>query len=608
MPSIVMLVLICIIAICIVGATIGRPSEETSQIDFTMQENEEILASETTVEHICSNYYVSKYDTTNHWNECSICKKKYNVVAHTYTETWTMGESCHPENKLNHICTCGYSYQTGNTREHDWGKLNTDAMNYNHYQSCKVCTKIKGSAENCTKEDGSKINCNNLGTCTICKHVYSKAGHYAEGVNKNGDAKCKFCNKYVGTISNLVTNYSSSNIFEFSYDVSVSDTGNFNGSRLVPSNQDPRSNGAIIVSYVKTDKTSTTVNITGKVQIGDKETKYYFNSYLKGYYVSSNEYVESLQLQFADLTSDRTPPVINPTIEQNNITVSNGWTTQKEIVVSGTENFCSSVKLTLKDSEGNTYLKDAATQVTNNQWRYAFRPDIEADEAGKEFTITVTDNLGNKAEKTFIVQKTDRKAPTMTSAVETSKTWTKEKTFTFTATDEGSGDVSIGIDNANAYVPASKQGTTYSRAYTFTEEIYGSKAIKIYFKDGLGNIAVKDFTIHNIDTTKPTITKYEIINNEIVLTGNDRNTTLNKEGSGIVEYKYLGSSDEDVDVGAGLASAQWKETTSNKIPLSELKNVKYAYIVAIDRAGNISQKQKIQLPTYKITVNPNGGT
>ena len=69
MPSIVMLVLICIIAICIVGATIGRPSEETSQIDFTMQENEEILASETTVEHICSNYYVSKYDTTNHWNE-----------------------------------------------------------------------------------------------------------------------------------------------------------------------------------------------------------------------------------------------------------------------------------------------------------------------------------------------------------------------------------------------------------------------------------------------------------------------------------------------------------------------------------------------------------
>ena len=79
------------------------------------------------------------------------------------------------------------------------------------------------------------------------------------------------------------------------------------------SNQDPRSNGAIIVSYVKTDKTSTTVNITGKVQIGDKETKYYFNSYLKGYYVSSNEYVESLQLQFADLKSDRTPPVINPT-------------------------------------------------------------------------------------------------------------------------------------------------------------------------------------------------------------------------------------------------------------------------------------------------------
>ena len=51
-----------------------------------------------------------------------------------------------------------------------------------------------------------------------------------------------------------------------------------------------------------------------------------------------------------------------------------------------------------------------------------------------------------------------------------------------------------------------------------------------------------------------------------------------------------------------------KETTTNKIPLTEFVNVKYAYIVAIDRAGNISNTLKITLPTYKITINPNGGT
>ena len=432
-------------------------------------------------------------------------------------------------------------------------------------------------------------------------------GH-SGNISINGDVKCKFCGIYVGTVSNLTTNYPSQKTFEWSFDFSISATGSFEGSSL--DGIYTVNSGVEKISNTVTQNNSTSIHVSSKIDFskyyGNENTINIHNDMYK-YHVSDEEFVRLCYFNI-NIKPDIDPPVINPTIEQNNITVSNGWATQKEIVVSGTENYCSLVKLTLKDSEGNTYLKDAVAQVTNNQWRYAFRPDIEADEAGKEFTITVTDNLGNKAEKTFIVQKTDRKAPTMTSAVETSKTWTKEKTFTFTATDEGSGDVSIGINNANAYVPASKQGTTYSRVYTFTEEIYGSKTIKIYFKDGLGNIAVKDFTIHNIDTTKPTITKYEIINNEIVLTGNDRNTTLNKEGSGIVEYKYLGSSDEDVDVGAGLASAQWKETTSNKIPLSELKNVKYAYIVAIDRAGNISQKQKIQLPTYKITVNPNGGT
>lgn len=600
-----MLVLICIIAICIVGATIGSPSNEP-QISktATIKTEEEILASETTVEHICSNYYVSKYDTTNHWDECSICKKKYNVVAHTYTETWTMGDSCSSANKCNHICACGYSYQTNNTREHKNIKTGTNTNRIAHWKQCGDCnTEILD--EVCRKEDGSLINCNNLGTCSVCGHVYDKVDHYAAASNEGGDGAvtCMLCGMYIGKVSNKESK-SVSNTIEFSYDFTVSDGGDFNSSSL----DTYIGNGIdkIVTSeyHTKTENSSTSIHVTGKlVGFPVDERTYGVRSIIDNFKSSENELVSRIHIFFI-YTPDQETPVINPTIEQNNITVSNGWTTQKEIVVSGTENFCSSVKLTLKDSEGNVYLKDAAAQVTNNQWRYAFRPDIEANETGKEFTITVTDNLGNKAEKTFTVQKTDRKAPTMTSASKTVETWTKEKPFTFTATDEGSGDVSIGIDNANAYVPANKQGTTYSRAYTFTEEIYGNKTIKIYLKDGLGNIGVKDFTIHNIDTTKPTITKYEIINNEIVLTGNDRNATLNKEGSGIAEYKYLGSSSENEEE----IETRGKTTNTNKISLSELKNVKYAYIVAIDRAGNISQKQKIQLPTYKITVNPNGGT
>lgn len=34
------------------------------------------LATGSEVSHICSNYLVTKYDSTNHWKECSVCGKK----------------------------------------------------------------------------------------------------------------------------------------------------------------------------------------------------------------------------------------------------------------------------------------------------------------------------------------------------------------------------------------------------------------------------------------------------------------------------------------------------------------------------------------------------
>ncbi len=606
MLSIVMLVLICVIAICVVGAPFGCTSDEPSlsKIPTVIPEDEEILASETTVEHVCSNYYVSKYDTTNHWNECSICGKKYNVVAHTYTETWTMGESCHPDNKLNHICLCGYSYQTNNTREHNLKPLNTNTEQYNHYQECNVC-RMRVVSERCKKEDGSRINCDNLGTCATCNHVYSEIRHAGAFAldGRAPDIKCTFCKKLVGTLSNIEVSYPSANIFEYSFDFSIPSNGYFDDDfNLI--NDNLNRVGSLNTEYIKkTESGKTSMHITSRLNFSNNsEKKIKMSCQMRKYHSSSNERVSIMGVVF-EISPDIASPVINSNIEQTNLATSNGWATQKQITVSGTENFCSSVKLTLKDSEGNTYLNNAATPVTNNAWSYTFVPDIEANETGKQFTITVTDNLGNSANKTFTVQKTDKRAPIMTSAVETAQTWTKTKGFTFTATDEGSGGVSISIGDANNYTIATKTGTTYSRAHTFTEEIYGSKNVTIYAKDALGNATTQNFKIYNIDSTAPTITKQEIVNNEIVITGNDRNATLNKEGSGIAKYRYLGSSEENVIIGETTG----KETTTNKIALTEFEKVKYAYIAAIDKAGNISNTEKVVLPTYKIEVNPNGG-
>ena len=59
--------------------------------------------------------YETKYDSSVHWEECIICDKKINIASHTFSESWTMGDSCAYSNKLVHACSCGYSYNTENT-------------------------------------------------------------------------------------------------------------------------------------------------------------------------------------------------------------------------------------------------------------------------------------------------------------------------------------------------------------------------------------------------------------------------------------------------------------------------------------------------------------
>lgn len=59
----------------------------------------------------------------------------------------------------------------------------------------------------------------------------------------------------------------------------------------------------------------------------------------------------------------------------------------EQINFNGTENYCNSIKLTMTDDIGNTYLNDVSVPVNNGSWSYNFIPDIEADANGKVFTI-----------------------------------------------------------------------------------------------------------------------------------------------------------------------------------------------------------------------------
>ena len=79
------------------------------------------------------------------------------------------------------------------------------------------------------------------------------------------------------------------------------------------------------------------------------------------------------------------------------------------------------------------------------------RVTVTDDENGKEFTITVQDTLGNESSKTFMVYKTDKKAPVPISNTETSTEWSKTKNMTFSAIDQGIGEVEIAFNNEDSY-------------------------------------------------------------------------------------------------------------------------------------------------------------
>lgn len=561
-PTLVVLItIICMMLFATMCVCITRPTEIASLLNWVTGKgnsqkieeppiiinlaNQEMSALEATADHDHNLYLVSKYDKTNHWQECSLCRTRINEEAHTFTDTWILGEeSCKNGNKCVHTCSCGYSYES--TIDHTPGDIKADAGSYRHYQVCSVCKGWIWQAV-CKKEDGSIIGCANLGTCVTCGYKYSKSQHMNFSGVKNGTITCGKCGLYIGEVSNL--NFSrSSNTLEVSLDFTIPDTGNFNN---------------IKESSTITKTSPTSMHIVITKTFDNTETKIPVQITLGSFYVSSDDYVSLFQMN-SSVSPDIDPPVI-ANIDQNDLASNNGWAIQKKITVTGTENFCSSVKLTMKDNEGNIYLNNAATIVTDNAWTYTFIPDIEVDEAGKEFTITATDNFENSSEQKFMVYKTDKKPPIMTSASETSKDWTKSKEFTFTAIDGGSGGVSISVNNANEYVSATKAGITYSRSYIFEGDIYGSRDVTVYFKDSLGNTTSETVKVYNIDNTAPTITGHEIINKEIVLTGNDINTTLNKEGSGIVGYRYIGSSRENetiVAVGSGLDSARNRKTNN----------------------------------------------
>lgn len=197
---------------------------------------------------------------------------------------------------------------------------------------------------------------------------------------------------------------------------------------------------------------------------------------------------------------DEDSPVIN-TITMTPQTSSNGWVTISQLDVSGTENYCDTVYLTITNkSSGKVILDNAAIQVTNKKYSYSTTPPLEGGEAGNVYTVSVKDLYGNISTKDFTVYKTDGTAPQVESPLSYTDWTSAAKTVTLTFTDYGSGGVQASLGDQTHYQACTKTADSkYQITYTFSDDIAGTKNYTVYVKDALGNATGYTLTVGNID-------------------------------------------------------------------------------------------------------------
>ena len=80
------------------------------------------------------------------------------------------------------------------------------------------------------------------------------------------------------------------------------------------------------------------------------------------------------------MNPDEEAPVINSINQDEDAP----WEKRKEITISGTENYCSSVNVEILDGEEIIYTGTAS--VKNNKWSITAVPELEADEVGRNLT------------------------------------------------------------------------------------------------------------------------------------------------------------------------------------------------------------------------------
>ncbi len=544
------------------------------------------------------------YNDNEHWEECKICGEKSNESNHTFTDNWNLGnaQDCNPNNINKRICKCGYSYETTSGRKSHILKYENNTGGYWGAKVCQNCRIYREDEHECKKNDGTRINCSNLGECSLCHFTYDKnrATHVGYWFNNiQGNITCTICNTYMGRANKHELIKESDNVYKLSTSIKV------------PDNIDTIKNETEVDQYFGNNVTIRDNGISKNGTTWNHDATITFNGYnesrstafLKNKFKLNNIQCQII-MQKTFSIDEKQPTISNITSKDNNLL--DEWSNNKPIIITGTENYCSTVIAKILDNDANTIFEGKG-EVNNKNYSISCIPEIniEIGEEPKKFIVIITDSAGNSTSQEFTIAKVDIIPPKPTSSEAIGGDWAKSKDFTFTATDYGIGEVQVAFNDIKDLKLAKENENTYSRDYKFIGDVYNEKKLSVMYKDGLGNTSIQKITIDKIDNTAPTITNIELHNNKITVTSHDEHKELG-EGSGVVKYRYL-ASEEKIENPKLTNENSIEVLKDEEIQIKDIYKTKYIYLVAEDYVGNISEIYEFKVPELKLiaTANPN---
>lgn len=188
-------------------------------------------------EHDCQLYLISNYNETNHWNECRLCYKKYDIEAHNLIDNgWILGNenNCHDDNVHKFSCNCGYNTENSIGKKNHLSRYQQDLNSYSGYNYCDACKTARNDHKCYNSSNGKRITCNNLGTCSICGYTYTyingQCGTYDKDDEKysSEDLYCDCgCNTYVGHVNYNYIEKISNNVYKYYTSITMLDGANY---------------------------------------------------------------------------------------------------------------------------------------------------------------------------------------------------------------------------------------------------------------------------------------------------------------------------------------------------------------------------------------------